>query len=686
MSYAIIISEKPDAARKIAESLSDEKPRELEKNGVRYYEFTINGKKHVCIPAVGHLFTLLPKSKGWSYPVFDLEWFPTYLRRESAWTAKYFKNFQELSKNASEFIGATDFDIEGEVILFNILRYIFKVNDAKRMKFSTLTKEELIESYRNAYEHIIFPMVESGLTRHYLDALWGFNLTRALTLSLKDNGKRSFNVLSTGRVQGPCLAIIYEREQEIRNFKPVSYWQAKLKLEINKKIYIADYEKDKLWKKEEAEKLKESCKVKEAIVEDVKKKQYKQSPPVPFSTTDLQAEAFNQFKFSPRQTLDIAEELYQRGYISYPRSSSQKLPKTVGYEKILRALATIPQYKEFAEEILSKGIIKPIEGKKEDPAHPCVYATSEVPIFQELNPQQKKIYDLIARRTLSAFGSDAIRETTTIILNVNNNRFILTGKTTVYSGWMKAYEPYLSVEEQVLPQVKVGEKLSIIGLEILEKQTEPPARYSQGSIIKELERKNLGTKATRAEILQTLYDRRYIEGKSIKITSLGEAVVKVLKEFSPDILSEELTRHFEQEMELVFNGKKTKEEVIAEAKQVLSPILTVFKTNQEKIGAILSSALRDFLNEERTLGDCPSCKSGKLIVRKNKNGNFFVGCSNYPSCKVTYPLPHASKIVRTGKVCKLCSTPIVKVIRRGKRTFEMCLDPNCPSKREWASK
>ncbi|MGC8934161.1 MAG: DNA topoisomerase I [Thermoproteota archaeon] len=686
MGYTVIIAEKPDAARKIAESLADGKPRELETNGVRYYKFTVNGKEHVCVPAVGHLFTLLPKGKGWTYPIFEFEWVPTYLRKESAWTGKYLRNFQDLSKNASELIGATDFDMEGEVILYNILRYIFKAKDAKRMKFSTLTKEELIDSYRNAFDHIIFPMVESGLTRHNLDALWGFNLTRALTLSLRNNGSKLFNILSTGRVQGPCLALIYEREQEIRNFKPIPYWQARLILEINGKLYTANYEKEKLWKKEEAEKLKESCKLaKEALVEDIKKRQYKQSPPAPFNTTDLQSEAFNQFRFSPRQTLDIAEELYQKGWISYPRSASQKLPRTINYEKILRAASTIPQYKEFVEEILKKKIIKPVEGKKDDPAHPSVHITSEVPNLQELSPQQKKVYDLVARRTLAAFGDDAIRESTNIVLNVNGNKFILSGKITVSPGWMKIYEPYLSVEEQSLPKIKVGDKLKVIKLEIVEKQTEPPPRYTQGSIIKELEARNLGTRATRADILQTLYDRHYIEGKSIKITPLGEAVVKVLKEFSPSILSEELTRHFEQEMDLVFSGKKTKEEVIEEAKRVLTPILSNFKANQEKVGIALSSALKNFLDDENTLGDCPSCKSGKLVVRKNKNGNRFVGCSNYPSCKVTYPLPHASKIVKTGKVCKLCGTPIVKVVRKGKRTFEMCLDPNCPSKKEWAS-
>lgn len=685
MGYTVIIAEKPDAARKIAESLADQKPKEVNTNGVRYYKFTVNGKEHICVPAVGHLFTLLPKGKEWTYPIFDFEWTPTYLRKESAWTEKYLKNFQALSKDASELIGATDFDMEGEVILYNILRYVFKAKDAKRMKFSTLTKEELIDSYKNAYSHIIFPMVESGLTRHNLDALWGFNLTRALTLSLRNNGSKFFNILSTGRVQGPCLALIYEREQEIRNFKPTPYWQARLILEINGKLYAASYEKDKLWKKEEAEKLKESCKlVKEALVEDVRKRQYKQSPPAPFNTTDLQAEAFSHFKFSPRQTLDIAEELYQRGWISYPRSASQKLPRTINYEKILKAASKIPQYKEFIEEILKKKTIKPVEGEKDDPAHPSIHITSEVPNLQELNPQQKKIYDLVARRTLAAFGDEAIRESTNVVLNVNGNKFILSGKVTVSFGWMKIYKPYLSLEEQPLPQINVGDKIKVVKLEIVEKLTEPPPRYTQGSIIKELEARNLGTRATRAEILQTLYDRHYIEGKSIKITPLGEAVVKVLKEFSPSILSEELTRHFEQEIDLVFNGKKTREEVIEEAKQVLLPILSNFKENQEKIGVALRSALKIFLDDENAIGVCPSCKSGKLVVRRNKNGNLFVGCSNYPSCSVTYPLPHASKIVKTDKVCKFCGAPIIKVVRRGKRTFEMCLNPNCSSKKEWS--
>src|SRR3989338_8946758 len=232
MPYKLIISEKPDAARRIAESIADKKPNELEGNGVRYYRFTVNGKEHVCAPAVGHLFVLKSSKKGWNYPVFDLEWAPTYQRKGTEWTEKYFRNIKELAKNASEFIDAADFDNEGEVLLYNILRFVCGTENAKRMKFSTLTKDELLESYRNMADSIMFPMAHAGLTRHELDALWGFNLTMALTHALKAGGLKGFSVLSTGRVQGPTLNILMERELEIRNFKPTPFWKLELYVSI----------------------------------------------------------------------------------------------------------------------------------------------------------------------------------------------------------------------------------------------------------------------------------------------------------------------------------------------------------------------------------------------------------------------------------------------------------------------
>lgn len=686
MSYTLIISEKPDASFRIAEAIADKKPKILERNGVKYYEFTVNGKNHICAPAVGHLFVLDAKNrgKGWSYPVFDYEWMPTYTRKGTEWVEKYFKTIQELAKNAEEFIDAADLDNEGEVLLYNILRFICGVEDAKRMKFSTLTKDELIESYKNVEDHIMFPMVESGLTRHELDWLHGINLTRALTLALKVANPKGFTVLSTGRVQGPTLAILMEKELEIRKFKPTPFWQLELHVKLNGDEAVATFEKEKIWDKEEAESIFNSCKDKDAIVRNIKKRGYKQSPPPPFNTTDLQSESYSQFGFSPVQTLSIAESLYQAGYISYPRSSSQKLPHSINYQKILKAIGKLAPYQRFVQELLKKRL-EPVEGPRNDPAHPAVYATHETPNLSKLNTQQKKIYDLIVRRTLAAFGDVAVREASVISLDVNGNKFVLNGIKTLKLGWIEIYSQYLARDEVILPELKIGQKLEVIKSGMISKETQPPSRYSQGSIVKELERRDLGTKATRAEILQTLYDRGYVIGKSLQVTKLGEAVALALKEYSPEIVSEELTRHFEDEMEQVYNGVKKREDVVDDAKHVLMNILEEFKRNEKEIGGRLLEGLVQARDEASRLGTCPKCENELRIIRA-RTGKYFVGCKGYPNCKNVYPLPGMAKIQALNKVCEKCGTPMIQVIRRARRPFRMCLDPNCPTKADWGRK
>ncbi len=677
MSYVLIIAEKPDSARRISEAIADKKPKQVQRNGARYYDFTVKGKHHICVPAVGHMFVLEAKrgsAKGWGYPVFDYDWIPAFKRKGTGWTERYFKNIQELAASASEFVDAADYDTEGEVLLYNILRFICKVNDAKRMKFSTLTKDELAESYEKMDEHLMFPMVEAGLTRHYLDALWGINLTRALTLSLKAGGYRGFSVLSTGRVQGPALAILLEREIEIRSFKPEPFWEIELHIDIEGQKLTAVYEKGRIWDKVAAEKILADVKGKDAVVKDVKKESYRQSPPAPFNTTDLQAESYAQFGYSPRQTLEIAESLYQAGHISYPRSSSQKLPPSVGYEKIVKALGMLAGYKKFAGELLKKAL-RPVEGKRDDPAHPSVYATHEVPDLKRLDYRQKKVYDLIARRTLAAFGEAAVRETNTAKLDANGHMFVLAGKKTLKFGWVEIYAPYVKRDELILPELKIGQFVKVDKAELLSKETQPPGRYSQGSIIKELEDRNLGTKATRAEILQTLYDRGYVAGKSVNVTKLGEAVGKALKENCPTIVSEELTRRFEGEMEKVYAGHKHREKVVEEAKEVLGKILDEFKAREKDIGMKLAAGLEASWREASRIGKCPKC-GNDLMMKKSKFG-IFVGCGGYPECRNTYPLPRSARISALGKVCKTCDAPMIKVVRRWGRSLGTCIDTKC---------
>ena len=191
----------------------------------------------------------------------------------------------------------------------------------------------------------------------------------------------------------------------------------------------------------------------------------------------------------------------------------------------------------------------------------------------------------------------------------------------------------------------------------------------------------MGTKSTRAIIVQTLYDRNYIEGKQIRVTKLGMNVVETLKKYAPEFLSEELTVKFEKEMEKVENEKKKREKVLEEAREILIELFQKFKKKEEEIGKSLVKTVEETRDEQNTIGTC-KC-GGELKFIKMYNGSRFIGCSNYPKCKNAYPLPRNCRIEKTGKICEHCGTPILKIIRKGKRPFNMCLDPNCERKKNW---
>src|SRR3990167_86841 len=245
------------------------------------------------------------------------------------------------------------------------------------MFHSSLTKDELVQSYEGAMKHLDFPQIEAGVTRHSLDWLWGINLSRALTLSVK-NATNTFSLLSTGRVQGPTLKLIEEKEKEIEKFKPTPYWEIELIGNVKTGEEISAWHvKGKILERKIAEQIIKITDGKKAIIKEIEIKEFKQKPPIPFDLTSLQIEAYSVINISPQKTLEIAQELYTNGYISYPRTSSQKLPESIGYKKILEKLKK--HFPKEAEYVLTKTKLKPNEGKKEDAAHPAIYSTGDLP-------------------------------------------------------------------------------------------------------------------------------------------------------------------------------------------------------------------------------------------------------------------------------------------------------------------
>ena len=676
MTDIIILTEKPSASLKIAQALSSKIKKKNYKK-VPYYEVEYNNKKILILCAVGHLYNLAEANKNhWTYPFFDYVWKEAYLTKKSAAFSKvYLEAIKKLNDPKAEVYMATDRDLEGEILGFNLIRFALNRKNAKRMEFSTMTSKDLKKAFENPKQHLDFPLINSGEARHILDFLFGLNLSRALTLAIKNSG--FFKILSIGRVQGPALNFLADRELEIQKFKSEPYWE----IEAVDSITLL-HKKGKFFDKSEVDKIYERIKnEKEAIIREITKKEFYQEAPAPFDLTSLQLESYGVFGITPKETLSIAQELYTSAYISYPRTSSNQFPQSLNYKEIIQGISRQKQYESLAKKLLLNQNLRPNNGTKTDPAHPAMYPTGEIP--QKLSEKERKVYDLIVKRTLATFAEKAKRETITIESEIKKEPFIAKGSRTLEKGWHLFYEPYIKLEEVEFPNLKKNDKLKIKKINKLEKETSPPKRFTEASIIKELEHRNLGTKSTRAQIIEALYQRDYIREKSIEVTDLGIKTVEIMKKYSPEIIDEQLTRHFEEEMEEIREEKRKKEDVIDEAIVELTKILRKFKQQEKNIGNELIEALKETREKASVVGECPNCKRGNLRILYSKRfRSYFIACSNYPKCKTTFSLTRGLP-KPTDKKCPSCNYPLVLIIRQGTRPFDYCFNKSCEKRLEW---
>lgn len=671
-----ILCEKTAAAAKIANALGNSDVRRVAREGVVFYKLNRDGNEIKVFPAQGHLFALYDTLKDRTiYPVFDLEWAPVSLRSKKK-VSKILDVMREEAKSADIFVNACDYDIEGETIGYNILRYICgrEPQEILRMKFSSLTATELLKAF-----HEINKMKESfalaGRARHYVDFIWGINLSRVLTEAYSEH-RGGYRTFSIGRVQGATLHFVYQRECEIRSFVPTPYWTVSGVFIIGDREFAARYTTQKIYNQKEAFKIKVDCDGKEGKVVDVQKKQIILEPPAPFNLGDLQRAAYRYFGYSPARTLNLAESLYLKALISYPRTNSQKLPK-LNYYEIVRKISKQTHY-SFASNLLT-GTLFPREGAKDDPAHPAIYPTGERP-KNSLPAAEFRLYDLIVRRFLSSFAPPCKQTRTHVVIDVVGHKFHLSGVTTDEEGWLEYYGEYSTLKDIQIPELDLGLEIKLKEILCEENFESPPARYNQASLLNKMENEEVGTKATRSEIIATLFHRGYVKGSKIELTNLGFAVVEAMLANAPEILGTELTRMIDKELEMIETDVSKYPYVITKSVENIARILPKFKEKEDVLGGILYEGARSIIRNTVILGGCPICKTGSLIVlRSAKTKKRFVGCDNYSNgCKASAPLPQRGFLTYLG-MCKYCRWPLVES-KLGKSSWRFCININCPSR------
>ena len=623
------------------------------------------------LASMGHVRDL-PKSK-FGIEIKDkgndeFEFVPTYAlmdRKEDT-----VRKLKTVAAKADEIILASDPDREGEAIAWHveeILKDALKDKKKKplfkRVAYNSITKEAILEAMDHPRE-IDMNMVNSQQARRFLDRLVGYKLSPILWKKVRRG-------LSAGRVQSVAVRLIVEKEREIEKFIPVEYWQIRVlvKTEKNEEFWveIAKYKSDKAEIKngEEAKNILEVLEAADYVISDIKKSERKAQPHAPFKTSTLQQAAANVLGWSAKRTMNIAQKLYEQGDITYHRTDSFNL-----------APVAIEAVRKFISETYGANYL---------PASPRMYKTSGKVVAQEaheavrpthleLTPEnytgqemamdEKKLYSLIWRRTVACQMAEAVFDDTKVTVKAGDCELTANGIVVKFDGWKKLFKKDKE-ELQALPELKVGEKLTKKKIESLQKFTQPPARFNDASLIKELEKRGIGRPSTYAAIISTIIDRRYVDQKDKKFfpTSIGKAVVDFLMENFPREMQYEFTAKMEDSLDDIASGKLKWMEMLSKFWGDFSRKL--FKVDKE--------SARVGVPTEGTGKKCPTCGEGEIVIRDGKYGKF-LSCSRYPEC--VYKAPYIVYV--DGVVCEKCGKRVVLKKTRTGRDFYGCEDyPNC---------
>jgi DNA topoisomerase-1 len=664
----LVICEKNISARNIAYILSGGNVKNIRIGKTPVYEFKKDDEIWNVIGLRGHIISLdyPSKFKWWKEDnlkeLINEEPCRIVSEKDIAFSLK------NLVNNNPDVIIATDYDREGELIGVEAINLIKGYNDIKkikRAKFSSITNFEISNAFNNLNE-VDYNLSYAGESRQEIDLAWGAVLTRFISLVSNKTGK---DFLSIGRVQSPTLALLVEKEKEIIKFTPKTFWKINAKLKKDE-LFDSTHIEGQFWDEDKVKKIFDRIKdKKEAIIKKVDKKTNIEYPPSPFNTTSF-LQAVSYLRIPTSKAMIIAEELYISGVISYPRTDNTVYPNSLNIEGILKKLSE-SRFSKESNEVIQNRRQYPTRGKKKTTDHPPIHPVS-VPT-KRLTVDQETIYELICRRFLATLSKDAISETVDVSLDISGEKFKASGYRLIESNWKSIYN-YFKEKRKPIPELKEGEILNVIKIILKKDQTKPPQRYTEGSLITTMEKLLLGTKSTRSEVISKLYSRKYITKSPLSPTPIAIAVIDAMQDC--DVVKPEMTARLEQDMNLIAENKKTLEDTVKESRDMLTNVILTLEKNKVKIKTNINNANL----EQNIYGKCPKC--GKdLIEILSRNKKRFIGCTGYPNCTNTYPLPQKGGISKTDRICESCKTPIIRVISKGKKPWNMCLDMKCESKK-----
>jgi len=663
----LIVTEKNITARKIAQILFGS-ARDRKVDGVSVYE----SDGTAVVGLSGHIVNIdFPAGyNNWQgVSPRELIWAET----ETRYTQKRIASaLKKLAMDATRVTIATDFDREGELIGVEAHTIIRDANPAAhfdRARYSAITKLEIEHAFTNTVP-LDFNLAAAGEARQKIDLVWGAALTRFISLSC---GRLGNSFLSVGRVQTPLLALVVDREKDIKSFTPMPYWELYATFSNNEE-FVAGHADNRFTDKAKAAAAMARL-GKTGKVIDYRKEPKAEYPPIPFSTTEF-IRAAASIGFSAANAMRIAENLYVNGWISYPRTDNTVYPASLNLREVVSLFGN-GEFAKFAERLLAQGSIKPTRGKKETTDHPPIYPVANAR-KSDLRSDEWRVYELVVSRFFATLAPPAEWEVRSACVDVNGERFKASGSQLSLPGW-RLYYPYGMPKEELLPELTLNEELKVKGVTLDEKLTKPPVRYGQGKLVKMMEDLGLGTKSTRHETIQKLYARNYVHGNPPQPTNTAFAVVEALEKYADLITKPDMTSRLEADMDNIAEGKIKEEEVVKESQGMLETIFGELDKNQKEIRGVLYDGLR----EDKLIGKCPSC--GKdLLVRKSKKGGRFIGCDGYPDCNFILPLPRTGTVVVTDKSCEKHGISHIKIVNGGSKPWDLGC-PQC-NYEEWQKK